>query len=115
MGKLILRSDAGPDVEVDDKHRLANVDIVCGKTGKVVGHCSLYHSPKNMMIYYHDKRRPAGKNRGYHVFPRQFALEDVLAITGDNYEFRALLRQAGFDGPAVTIKLENAQVSRGES
>lgn len=116
MGKLILRSDNGPDLQVDDKQRKANVDIVCGKTGKAVGHCSLYLGRQSLAIYYHDRRRKAGHNRGYYIFPRQFRLEDVLAVTGQGYEFKDLLRRAGFDGPEVTMDLDNVVVSReGES
>lgn len=113
MSKLILRVDDGPDIEVDTENRRAHVDIVCGKSGKPVGHCSLYVGDVNLLIYSHDRRRKAGDNRRAFIFSRHFKLEDVLAVTGSGYEYKELLRKAGFDGMEVTIKLDSACVVQG--
>lgn len=108
---MYLRVDKGPSVEVDQKQARARLDVTCGKTNKVVGSCTLYRGPKAILVYSTDKRRKVGENRLAFVFDYRANEEDILAKLPDGYEFRELLRLAGFSGPMVEVSLKDMVVS----
>lgn len=110
MTRLILRTDEGPDFEVNPTDKLSHVEAYSGKTGKHTGHVTIYRCGQNLLLYCVDKTKPEGKNRAGWVLNREVAKmagqtlsEKVLQLAGERPAVKAALRAAGFDGPTVTV------------
>lgn len=108
--RFIIRTDSGPDVAVDQNLRLARVEIVDSKTGKVAGHMALYNHPKNVVIHVVDRRRKAGDNVLAWVFPHPLKVEDVMARAGGGRAIKELLQRCGYEHPEVLIQADDIVV-----
>ena len=92
--KQILRTDEGPDIQVDTEWRLARADVTCGKTGKLVGYVEIYRGQRNLVVYIHDKRKKLGANREAFLMKKDTPPAEILRIGGGGYGLKEALRIA---------------------
>ena len=108
--KQILRTDEGPDLQVDTGDKLARADITCGKSGKLVGYVEVYRGSKNLVIYVHDKRKPLGRNRQAFIALKSTPPAELMQMVGGGYGLKEALRRAGLVDEAVLLDADSAGV-----
>lgn len=106
--KQILRTDEGPDIQVDTEHRLARADVTCSKTGKLVGYVEIYRGQRNLVVYIHDKQARCK--------PEAFLMKmdtppaEILRIGGGGYGLKEALRIAKMIDESVLLDMDKAVV-----
>ena len=108
--KQILRTDEGPDIQVDTEHRLARADVTCGKTGKLVGYVEIYRGQRNLVVYIHDKRKKIGANREAFLMKMDTPPAEILRIGGGGYGLKEALRIAKMIDESVLLDMDKAVV-----
>ena len=107
--KQILRTDEGPDIQVDTEHRLARADVTCSKTGKLVGYVEIYRGQRNLVVYIHDKRKKLGANREAFLMKKDTPPAEILRI-GGGYGLKEALRIAKMIDESVLLDMDKAVV-----
>lgn len=108
--KQILRTDEGPDLQVETGEKLARADITCGKSGKLVGYVEIYRGNKNLVIYVHDKRKPLGRNRQAFITLKTTPPAEVMQMAGGGYGLKEAMRRAGLVDESVLLEADKAVV-----
>ena len=108
--KQILRTDDGPDIQVDTDNRLARADVTCGKSGKLVGYVEIYQGQRNLVVYIHDKRKKLGSNREAFLLKKGTPPADILRVGGGGYGLKEALRIAKMIDESVLLGMDEAVV-----
>ena len=108
--KQILRTDEGPDIQVDTERKAARADITCSKTGKLVGYVEIYRGNSNLVVYVHDKRKKLGSNREAFILKKNAPPAEVIAAVGGGYGVKEALRRAGMVDESVLLDMDSVVV-----